>query len=83
MVSKVRKTKKCRCKYCREREAWVDLGKTDSYLWCNQCSASKCVHKFTHYCPDWDWAVIREGDPEFEACICFISDNSENEKQCL
>lgn len=25
---------------------------------------------YTHYCPDWDFAKISPGDPEFEACVC-------------
>ena len=23
-----------------------------------------------HYCPEWDFALIRPGDAEMEACIC-------------
>jgi hypothetical protein len=24
-----------------------------------------------HCCPDWDFLLIDEHDPEFEACLCF------------
>lgn len=27
-----------------------------------------------HYCPDWDYMLIDEGDPEFESCLCFFGD---------
>lgn len=23
-----------------------------------------------HYCPDWDFARVRPGDPEMEVCTC-------------
>jgi hypothetical protein len=25
-----------------------------------------------HYCPEWDFAIIRPGDPEMEACLCYM-----------
>lgn len=24
----------------------------------------------THYCPDWDYMLISEIDPEYECCLC-------------
>lgn len=24
-----------------------------------------------HWCPEWDYLLIQEGDPEFECCSCF------------
>jgi hypothetical protein len=29
----------------------------------------KCRHP--HYCPDWDYAWVRPGDPEMECCTCY------------
>lgn len=26
-----------------------------------------------HYCPDWDYALVRYGDPEMDGCTCFKS----------
>jgi len=27
-----------------------------------------CIHR--HACPDWDYLVITDGDPEYECCLC-------------
>ena len=26
---------------------------------------------YCHWCPDWDYALVHLGDPEFECCVCF------------
>jgi hypothetical protein len=30
------------------------------------------AHPTLHFCTEWDGLVIEEGDPEFEACLCFF-----------
>ena len=32
--------------------------------------------KKVHCCPEWDYMAIHEGSPEFEACLCDLSDVS-------
>lgn len=32
-----------------------------------QCDGT-CVHR--HACPDWDYLVIDDSDPEYEMCLC-------------
>lgn len=28
------------------------------------------LNETLHFCPDWDWALIDDSDPEFERCHC-------------
>lgn len=41
------------------------------YLYCNECKSSVCKFNYKHYCPDWDFMLIEDGDPEFECCTCY------------
>jgi len=27
-----------------------------------------------HFCPEWDFMLINDDDPEFEACSCYYKD---------
>jgi hypothetical protein len=40
-------------------------------------------NKRKHSCPDWDYMVIDEDSPEFDACLCFKEENTIKEEVIL
>ena len=32
--------------------------------------------KAAHYCPDWDYDLIRAGDPEMDCCTCDFEESA-------
>jgi hypothetical protein len=48
---------------------------------CQECTRSAetetAMLKRKHSCPEWDYMVIDEDSPEFEACLCFAEPQKE------
>lgn len=52
---------------------------------CEACgNPIECVcNHYTHYCPEWDYMEIKEGDPEMDACLCHGFDKELKEKNLI
>lgn len=48
---------------------------------CQECTRSAetetAMLKRKHSCPEWDYMVIDEDSPEFEACVCYAEPEKE------